>query len=120
MTELKNCPFCGGEKARTIHIRDGRKVACICGACGKPEFHGPLDKLDAETRAIAAWNTRSTPDELTSAKATIDRLVGALERSREGWLNAIEFGLIPPRHRNTAQILADEASEALSAAKDGQ
>jgi len=56
---LEPCPFCGGDKARTIHIRDGRKVACICGACGKPEFHGPLDKPDAEARAIAAWNRRT-------------------------------------------------------------
>lgn len=56
--ELLPCPFCGGYKARTIHIRDGRKVACICGACGKPEFHGPIDRPSAEDRAIAAWNTR--------------------------------------------------------------
>ncbi len=57
--ELKPCPFCGGDKARTIFIRDGRKVACICGACGKPEFYGPLDRPDAERRAITAWNTRA-------------------------------------------------------------
>lgn len=57
--ELLPCPFCGGDKARTIHIRDGRKVACVCGACGKPEFHGPLDKPDAEARAISSWNTRA-------------------------------------------------------------
>lgn len=59
--ELKPCPFCNGDKARVIHIRDGRKVACICGACGRPEFNGPLDQPDAETRAIRAWNTRA-PD----------------------------------------------------------
>lgn len=58
---LKNCPFCGGDRARTINIRDGRKVACICGACGSPEFHGALDRPSAEARAIAAWNTRATP-----------------------------------------------------------
>lgn len=56
---LLPCPFCGGDKARTIHIRDGRKVACVCGACGNPEFHGPLDKPNAESRAITAWNTRA-------------------------------------------------------------
>lgn len=56
---LLPCPFCGGDRARTIHIRDGRKVACICGACSSPQFHGPLDRPDAEVRAIAAWNTRA-------------------------------------------------------------
>lgn len=57
--EMKPCPFCGGDKARTIHIRDGRKVACPCGACGKPEFHGRLDMPSADERAITAWNQRA-------------------------------------------------------------
>ncbi|ATP19815.1 hypothetical protein BV87_16370 [Sphingobium yanoikuyae] len=56
---LEACPFCGGEKARVIHIRDGRKVACPCGACGKPEFHGPNDWPTAHDRAITSWNTRT-------------------------------------------------------------
>lgn len=40
-------------------------------------------------------------------------LAGALDKSRDGWANALEFGLIPERHRNTAEILAQEAAEAL-------
>lgn len=71
---LKPCPFCGGERARTIHIRDGRKVACICGACGKPEFHGPADRPSAESRAIAAWNTR-TPAEATALADELEELL---------------------------------------------
>lgn len=44
------------------------------------------------------------------------QLVKALRRNLEGWENAIELGLIPERHRNTAQILAAEARAALSQA----
>ncbi len=59
--ELLPCPFCGRTNAMTIHIRDGRKVACICGGCGKPEFNGRLDHPSAEARAISSWNRRASP-----------------------------------------------------------
>ena len=44
-------------------------------------------------------------------------LLAALERSTEGWANALELGLIPERHRNTAEILAEEGRAAITAAK---
>lgn len=74
-SELKPCPFCNGTKARVIHIRDGRKVACICGACGRPEFNGPLDIPSAEQRAIAAWNTcdQTALDEARAEGAAAER-----------------------------------------------
>jgi Lar family restriction alleviation protein len=57
--ELLPCPFCGGE-AVTNYIRDGRRAACTkCGAAAGSQFHGPLDRPDAESRAIIAWNTRA-------------------------------------------------------------
>lgn len=43
-------------------------------------------------------------------------LFEALTRSAEGWANAVELGLIPPQHRDTARILRDEAWTALSKA----
>jgi hypothetical protein len=47
-------------------------------------------------------------------------LVEALRRSTEGWQNAVELGLIPERHRNTAQILADAGRKALAAWEAGK
>ncbi|KQM37642.1 hypothetical protein [Sphingomonas sp. Leaf10] len=44
----------------------------------------------------------------------VEAMRAALERSREGWSNAIEFGIIPPQHRNAAKILADECTAALA------
>lgn len=69
MSDLKPCPFCGaqprivtedvepqgdpwyGEKRETF-------VRCACGCClFDGEFHEGFH--DAETRAVAAWNTRT-------------------------------------------------------------
>ena len=75
---LLPCPFCGGEKARTIHIRDGRKAVCPCGACGKPCFHGPMDMPSAEVRAIEAWNTRAST---ASQQADLAEALGALREA---------------------------------------
>lgn len=70
--ELLPCPFCGGDKARTIHIRDGRKAVCPCGVCGKPCFHGTPDMPSADERAITAWNTRTSAEaELVEALADL-------------------------------------------------
>jgi len=76
--ELLPCPFCGGNKARTIHIRDGRKVACPCGACGRPEFHGPLDRPGVEARAITAWNTRTANERIAALEAKLAVAEGLL------------------------------------------
>jgi hypothetical protein len=48
----------------------------------------------------------------------VARLVEAVKRSFEGWANAIELGLIPERHRNTAMILRDDALAALKGAAE--
>ena len=48
------------------------------------------------------------------AEAGVAELVEALRRSREGWENAVELGIIPKQHRITAMILADVARAALA------
>ena len=75
---LKPCPFCGGDRARTIHIRDGRKVACICGACSKPCFHGPLEQPSAEERAVEAWNTRQAEEQIKLLREALETAHGML------------------------------------------
>ncbi|MDM8352856.1 hypothetical protein [Brevundimonas diminuta] len=47
-------------------------------------------------------------------------LLAALERSAEGWANALELKLIPPQHRDTATILRDEARAAIARARGEQ
>ena len=52
MSELKPCPFCGGEANTTETARSGKRwgVACSCGAA--------IRFFDSEAEATSAWNKR--------------------------------------------------------------
>ena len=51
MTELKHCPFCGGEASTYVAYDDGYYVCCDECGCGLPVFN-------TEQEAIEAWNKR--------------------------------------------------------------
>lgn len=57
MTELKPCPFCGGE-ARLCHPKGyGITLGSVkCNSCG-----GSTESFTDDDSAIEAWNTRPTP-----------------------------------------------------------
>lgn len=56
MSELKPCPFCGGEAeiltAESMH--GGNLYGVMCDCCA-----GRADVYDTEAEAIEAWNTRA-------------------------------------------------------------
>ena len=56
--------------------------------------------------------------QVTAREARIAALTEALRRSTEGWSNALELGLIPDRHRNTAFILRDAGFAAITTDKE--
>ena len=120
MAELKPCAHCGADAARVVEYAgshfeedDPRWHA------GCPRCTAGVDAM-AKDEAIAGWNKRtpellSNTQEFTSPLAEAgDRLAEAMERSREGWANAVELGLIPPQHRNAVIVLEEAARQALA------
>ena len=58
MSELKPCPFCGGEAIlESNKLRYGTIHSAYCQKCGA-EITG-----FSEHEAVAAWNRRAQPDE---------------------------------------------------------
>jgi hypothetical protein len=122
---LLPCPFCGGEAhigtvtysrpLEDVTWDDGSPVLKAyyghCAVCAVGHRNGIAGGYPTEQAAFAAWNRRA-------GQAHADAgLLAALERSTEGWANALELGLIPERHRNTAEILAEQGRAAIAAAK---
>ena len=54
MTELRKCPFCGGEASIYVAYDDGYYVCCDECGCGLPVYN-------TEQEAIEAWNKRVPP-----------------------------------------------------------
>ena len=80
------------------------------------------DKALVERLRSGKWLGETTcgpaADRIEAQAERVKAMEEALERSREGWENAIELGLIPERHRNTALILAEDCRAALRTARE--
>lgn len=96
MSELKRCPFCGGEAKAFQHGDVGYVVQCRrCGMWNagyhaewshitEDEFSGFVD----EESAIAAWNARA---ERTCHETTIDKFFRGCDSC--GWMWEVFYGI---------------------------
>lgn len=115
-TELKPCPFCGGEaKTHGPYGWDGKW--CISHNCpalyngGSEAFKGYL----SEKEAIAAWNTRTTPDPLSDPR--VIALVEAARAMRDHLDRWQETGAVATAQESKA--LYDGIDAALRAIGEG-
>ncbi len=59
MSELKPCPFCGGESSKIISYKSGRDLCwyIVCSEC-----FVTTDNYETKELAIEAWNMRTSDD----------------------------------------------------------
>lgn len=77
MSELKPCPFCGGEAA-SYEFANGWSAECLSDKCPAQPV---LDQMHhTEEQAIAAWNTRATD-------AEVERLEEAFRLLNIAWID---------------------------------
>ena len=75
MADLKPCPFCGSDFLRVSDFEE--YVACEdCGTLGQSGRN--------EAEAIAAWNRRATPPEVTALVAAATDLRDQIARWHDG------------------------------------
>ena len=83
-------------------------------------------EADARTALIATAEAAAThlkralaaEAQIAKLQADGDRLAGALKRSRTGWANVLELGLLPVQHQSTALELQEAATQSLTEWKD--
>jgi len=98
---------------------------------GNCPFKPQPSELEAEVKRLTALagdhfrNARRLSEVVVARDAQIaklqadgDKLAGALERSRQGWSNVLELGLLPVQHQSTALGLQEAATQALIEWKD--
>ena len=79
MSDLKPCPFCGGE-ARTHYVKGYELWEVSCGQCGSE-----LSAYLSEAEAIEAWNRRVVTDTNVGSKertAKVEDLHGKWQRRK--------------------------------------
>lgn len=106
---LKPCPFCGGRPILTVRPDNANAtahfaaVACFCGgyaSCAHKDAIA-IEPADAETKAIAAWNTRAalTPQPATQPAEPSDAELDALIDAADAYVREVciyDYGL--PTH----------------------
>lgn len=88
MSEIKNCPFCGGEAHKFENVIDKGKWFVECKECGASVLYR------SENSAVKAWNTRKPMEriverleEMTDSRVFIDPFEAIVIVKEEGGLN---------------------------------
>lgn len=77
----------------------------------------PADQRELVLHGIPFWEVKPL---YTHPAPASDELLAALEKSYQGWSNAIELSLLPPQHVATAEAMRDELWHVLAKHKGPQ
>lgn len=120
MSDLLQCPFCGGKAALNGFKRTqfgGYFVECnICYAnvgknfCGDGEAGGTVEdhSFDTESEAIAAWNRRSVPEGFVMVP--VEPTPEMLAAGSEGWYEATMGSMIRDMYKAMIEAAQEEGN----------
>ena len=85
MSELKNCPFCGGEAGTSYNTKFGYQAFCSEDDCilNTPEMAG----FKTESEAITAWNARYASPRFTAEEREAMETLVSFTGSAQKWMN---------------------------------
>lgn len=92
MSDLKPCPFCGGE---AVHCRTAKAYHVYCSNCGADVMRSTLSAMTTsqinriKIEAFEKWNTRAggvQPTTITKQRDELVKLFEGLERVTDIWL----------------------------------
>jgi Lar family restriction alleviation protein len=98
MSDLKPCPFCGGEVATITEHQGYQDPTIYAGLCKKCRARGPYCHTEAE--AIAAWNRRAPAPSAEgealreAAKAVVRSELGK-KMARDDWAQDFRGDILP-------------------------
>lgn len=78
MTELRECPFCGGDAA----IVGYGPYRCVCRKCGASTASQYVVTME---QAITVWNTRAADARIAELEAEVERLQAAAQVKPLEW-----------------------------------
>jgi Lar family restriction alleviation protein len=104
MTELKPCPFCGGE-AEITHIEDGENAGGSCVSCAQC-FASSNVEFEFKENFVSNWNRR-----ITEEKEILSELLEFLKDHKAqfyqpGWTNRDRDELMAIMHKGNVAALS--------------
>ena len=105
-------------KAENYQIERAELLADISDMMANHVENWPSPKRLKTAVALIDKTFHAQSAQIAKLQADGDKLAGALERSRQGWSNVLELGLLPVQHQSTALGLQEAATQALTERKD--
>jgi reverse gyrase len=96
MSDLKPCPFCGGE-AQHEHLENGRHSVGCADADGTCMGFQTLQTFATEREATDAWNTRASEAEVVRLQTVLGELVASIDKRWEHETQRKREAAISPR-----------------------